>query len=1009
MHHVHTIAFRPLLALALFLAPSLPCQGPVTLLADVEAAAPNNPGSFYEPRHLSGVTWNSYLWFAADGDGYGAELWRTNGAVGDATLVRDLVPDGGSDPHLFGVLGGWLVFVADDGVSGRELWRTDGTSAGTQLLLDITPGASGTFGSDVPFVRMNNLYYFLAAGKLWRTDGTPGNTFQVSPTPVFAEQLFAGPSHLWMPVDTGSGGELWASDGSSGVYLAATVPTAVTELVPLAGIQAVFACDDGAAGRELWRCNGTQGGTQMLLDIDAGSGSSYPTDFAALNGLAVFGATSGGATRLWRSDGTVAGTLALDPAVGPRSPQNLATCGNRVWFAAHKSSGTNVGWEVWSTDGTVAGTQFIYDVWPGSPSSGAGGFAWDGSQWTYFSAHDGSTGYELWRSDGTTTQRCSDIVVGYGNGSPTVLGFVGVYCVFAGVLDGNVELFASQGTGSHLVRDIRRGSNGDSDPRRIVPQIDGRFFFTAQRGPNAGPGALGREPHFSSGAQGSAQMLVDAAGGSSSGGGVHTRAASFGQYTWFNTVPGSVLWRTAGTVPSTNSIPGVQVTFTDLVTFAGRVFFDGYTPALGEELYAWNDALGAPVLVKDVFPGNGGTITNLCVVGNRLFFAAQEASGNNLWITDGTTAGTQQVWQNTLGGNLFNLRAVGRRLMFDLGSSPGAMLASDGTAGGTTVVGIVGQNHEKVAVGNRLFFAGEPNGAGTGLELCVTDGVTITLVKDIKPGSDSSNPYALCAFGNGVLFVADNGVHGFELWKSDGTTAGTQLVVDLLPGPASGCPRHDGGGNGYAGFVHAEPAAARAVFAGTNGNGGMELWRTDGTAIGTVLHGELQPGALGSFPARPVRAGAQLVFAATQTEAPASPTGRELFAMPTMAAAAPIGTPCAASLATAPLAAAIGAPSLGNGAFSLTIDAAPSSIALVVIGDPIEIALGSCEVRVANFATPLALLTGTNGLANQPLPIPASGAFAGLRLSAQWVVLQGGPFLDFASLSNGVDLVLQAQ
>ncbi|MCC7062134.1 MAG: hypothetical protein IT456_04970 [Planctomycetes bacterium] len=989
-------------------ASTLPGQGPVSLLADVETAAPNNPGSFYEPGLLSGVTWNSYLYFAADGDGRGAELWRTSGAVADATLVRDLVPDGGAEPQLVGVLGGWLLFVADDAVSGRELWRTDGTAAGTQILLDITPGNLGTFGSEAPFVRMNSLYYFLAAGRLWRTDGTPGNTFPVSATTVLADELFAGPSHLWMPVDTGSGGELWASDGTSSVYLASTLPALPSSLVPLAGIQVVFACDDGVTGQELWRSDGTQGGTQQLVDLQPGSGSSWPSEFAAVNGLAVFSATDGGGTRLWRSDGTVGGTFVLDPAVGPRFPQDVRTCGNRVWFNATKSSGTDVGGEVWSSDGTVAGTQFVYDVWPGSPTSGASGFAYDGVQWTYFHAHDGSTGYELWRSDGVTTQRCGDIVPGFGDGSPTVLGFVGGYCVYAGILDGSGELFASLGTGSHLVRDIRRGSNGDSDPQRIVPQVDGRFFFTAIRGPNAGPGAVGREPHFSSGASGSAQLLVDAAGGPTSGGGIHTRASSFGSYTWFNTVPGSVLWRTAGTVPSTNAIPGLQATFTDMVTFAGRVFLDGSTTATGEELFVVDDPLGPAVLVKDVLPGSGGNVTNLCVVGNRLFFTAQDPLGMNLWVTDGTTAGTQRVWQNTLGGNFFNLRAVGRRLFFDLGSSPGPLLVSDGTATGTTTVGIVGQDHHKVAVGDRLFFAGEPNGAGTGLELCVTDGTTISLVKDVRPGGASSQPYALCAFGDGVLFLADDGVHGFELWRSDGSTAGTQLVRDLLPGAASGCPRYDGGGNGYAGFVFAPGGAARALLAGSDGNGGMELWRTDGTAAGTVLHAELQPGPLGSFPGQPARAGTQLVFSATQTE-PATPTGRELFAMATMAVAVPVGTSCASSLATAPIAAANGAPFLGNGAFALTVAAVPSSIVLLALGDPVEVLLAPCELRVANFATPLALLTNGNGDAVQPLPIPASLAFAGLRLSAQWAVLQGGPFLGFASLSNGVDLVLQAQ
>ncbi len=984
-------------------------QGPVTLLTDVEAAAPNNPGSMYQPVAGSGVAWNGYLWFAADGDGRGAELWRSNGTAQNATLVVDLQPDGGSSPQPIGVLGGWLLFTADDGRAGRELWRTDGTQAGTQILADLTPGEGGSFGTDAPFVRLHNHYYFLIDGRLWRTDGTPGNTFAVSTTQTGAESLVAGPTHLWMPVATSGGGELWASDGSSSVYLAATLPAEPTDLAPLAGIQVLFACDDGIHGTELWRSDGTQAGTQMLVDLEPGATGSGPLHLTVLNGAVCFRAAQGNQVRLWRSDGTQAGTFALDPAVGPRFPEELAACGNRLWFRARPSSGANVGTEVWTSDGTIAGTTLLADVWPGSASSGASGFAWDGSLWTWFSAHDGSTGYELWRSDGTTalTQRVSDIVPGFGDGSPVILGFANGYCLCAGILAGGAELFASQGNATQLVRDIRAGSNGDSDPQRIVPQVGGGFFFTARRGPQSGPGALGREPHFSSGAPGSGQLLVDAAGGASSGGDLHTRAASFGPYTWFNTVPGSVLWRTAGTVPSTNAIPGFQVTFTDLVTFQGRVFVDASTPATGEELFAFADPLAAPVLIKDIVPGSqGSSITNLTVVGSLLFFAANDGQGNNLWCSDGTTAGTRRVWQNSVGGNLFHFRAAGRRLFFDNGSN--LLLVSDGTTAGTTTVGTLAQSHEKVAVGNRLFLAGEPAGANTGLELCVTDGSTISLVKDIRPGQASSQLYALAPFGDGVLFVADDGVHGFELWRSDGTPAGTQMVIDLVPGLANGCPRHDAGGNGYQGFVFAERGARRALFAATDGTGGIELWRTDGTQAGTALHAEIQPGPLGSFPSRPVRAAGQLLFAATRTEFPASPVGRELFALPTMAIASPIGTACSATPATAPLAASTGAPFLGNAAFALTVDAAPNTAAVVAIGDPVETATGPCELRVANFVTGVVVTNGS-GAASFGLSVPATPALAGLRLGTQWGVLQtGGPYLGMLALSNGVELIVQA-
>ncbi len=47
---------------------------------------------------------------------------------------------------------------------------------------------------------------------------------------------------------------------------------------------------------------------------------------------------------------------------------------------------------------------------------------------------------------------------------------------------------------------------------------------------------------------------------------------------------------------------------------------------------------------------------------------------------------------------------------------------------------------------------------------------------DIRPGAFSSYPDNLTAVGSTLFFGADNGVNGQELWKSDGTAAGTVLM-----------------------------------------------------------------------------------------------------------------------------------------------------------------------------------------------------------------------------------------
>src|SRR5262245_35420111 len=81
-------------------------------------------------------------------------------------------------------------------------------------------------------------------------------------------------------------------------------------------------------------------------------------------------------------------------------------------------------------------------------------------------------------------------------------------------------------------------------------------------------------------------------------------------------------------------------------------------------------------------------------------------------------------------------------------------------------------------VNDRLFFVAEDGIHGR--ELFVSDGTTAgtALVKDIFPGPTSSQIRFLTPFGNRVVFTADDGAHGFELWITDGTASGTNLVKD---------------------------------------------------------------------------------------------------------------------------------------------------------------------------------------------------------------------------------------
>lgn len=135
-----------------------------------------------------------------------------------------------------------------------------------------------------------------------------------------------------------------------------------------------------------------------------------------------------------------------------------------------------------------------------------------------------------------------------------------------------------------------------------------------------------------------------------------------------------------------------------------------------------------------------------------------------------------------------------------------------------------------------------PGGGGSG-------GGTGQTVRDIRPGTPSSNPSALFTAGGFTYFSADNGINGRELWRTDGTSAGTQLVRDINPLGSSDPTEFEQVGNVI-------------FFAASDGVTGTELWRTDGTSQGTTRVADINPGAASSNPSSLVNFNGVLYFAA---------------------------------------------------------------------------------------------------------------------------------------------------
>ena len=108
---------------------------------------------------------------------------------------------------------------------------------------------------------------------------------------------------------------------------------------------------------------------------------------------------------------------------------------------------------------------------------------------------------------------------------------------------------------------------------------------------------------------------------------------------------------------------------------------------------------------------------------------------------------------------------------------------------------------------------------------------TPELLKNVNPGTESSFPEQFTEVGDTIFFAARDDDHGRELWKTDGTAAGTALVKDIDPGDGGSYPEYLTNFNGT------------LFFTADDGDHGTELWKSDGTAAGTVLVKDINPGS----------------------------------------------------------------------------------------------------------------------------------------------------------------------
>jgi trimeric autotransporter adhesin len=286
--------------------------------------------------------------------------------------------------------------------------------------------------------------------------------------------------------------------------------------------------------------------------------------------------------------------------------------------------------------------------------------------------------------------------------------------------------------------------------------------------------------------------------------------------------------------PLTLGLPSID----NLTNVNGTLFFTA-SNTLGNELWKTDGTVNGTVLVKDISPGDSSSLpASLINIKGTVYFSAYDEKGNELWKSDGTANGTVLVKdiRTAAGSDPSGLINVNDTLYFVANDNVNGreLWKSDGTAAGTVLVKDINVGTDGITgtydFPNMINFKGslliDANDGVKGRELWKSDGTAAgtVLVKDINVGTGSSNSRDFTVVNDTVLFVANDGVNGDRLWKTDGTTNGT-VLVSILPQDLSDLTNVNG----------------TVFFAGSN----YELWKTDGTTSGTVLVKNIRPNYYG--------------------------------------------------------------------------------------------------------------------------------------------------------------------
>ncbi|MFL5729240.1 MAG: T9SS type A sorting domain-containing protein [Cytophagaceae bacterium] len=368
------------------------------------------------------------------------------------------------------------------------------------------------------------------------------------------------------------------------------------------------------------------------------------------------------------------------------------------------------------------------------------------------------------------------------------------------------------------------------------------------------------------------------------------------------------LWKTDGTPAGTVKVHDIHSTYIDtyyasIVRSGQYIYYMIRAGTSSSEVWRSDGTPNGTELVKKFQHDNYATMGNLTAAGKNIFFTL---SPDQLWKSDGTDAGTVLVKDKFFGQSLTYVNGMLYFTSFGL-----TLWRSDGTTPGTFQLVKTAVYSNLVGIGSTLYFC-TADSTNKGVELYKTDGTIkgTVIARDVHPGPASSYPQGLFAHNNDLFFMAqdtnynvnrinyssfslfklntltssmttlkskitqygnmvtvkdeifiplNDGNTGLELWKTDGSSAGTSLVMDIAPGIASSISSNTY--SYYQGDTYLTTVGNQIFFNARDASAdGVSVWKSDGSHEGTKKVQKIIGGDLGSNPSNLTVFGEYLYF-----------------------------------------------------------------------------------------------------------------------------------------------------